>query len=45
MYLEDGEREIRILQQKDSSNCDAIATLSDQVMILMKEIDSLKESE
>lgn len=40
--LHDREREIRILELKDFSNSDAIAALSDRVLQLAKQIESLK---
>ena len=41
--LSEREKEIQLLRQRDSVNTDAIATLSDQVMKLMVEVQKLKE--
>jgi len=40
--LSDREKEIQLLNQRDSMNSDALATLSDQVMKLMAEVQQLK---
>ena len=42
--LSDKEKEIQLLTQRDSVNSDAIATLSDQIQMLMKEVESLKSN-
>jgi hypothetical protein len=42
--LSDKEKEMQLLRQRDSVNTDAIATLSDQIQMLMKEVDSLKSN-
>jgi hypothetical protein len=42
--LSDKEKEMQLLRQRDSVNKDAIATLSDQIQMLMKEVDSLKSN-
>ena len=41
--LSDKEKEIQLLRQHDSENTDALATLSDQVMKLMTEVQELKK--
>ena len=43
--LTEKEREIQLLRQQDSENTDALATLSDQVMKLMTEVQKLKDSQ
>ena len=42
--LSDKEKEMQLLRQRDSVNTDAIATLSDQIQKLMKEVESLKSN-
>jgi fibronectin type 3 domain-containing protein len=41
--LQEKEEEIQILRQRDSTNTDAIASLSDQLMKVMQEIEELKK--
>jgi hypothetical protein len=41
--LSEKEKEIQLLHQRDSTNTDAIANLSDQVMKLMVEVQELKK--
>jgi hypothetical protein len=41
--LSEKEKEIQLLRQRDSMNTDAIANLSDQVMMLMTEVHEMKK--
>jgi integrase len=41
--LSEKEKEIRLLNQRDSMNTDAIASLSDQLSTVMKEIEMIKK--
>jgi hypothetical protein len=43
--LSDKEKEIQLLQQRDSMNSDAIATLSDRLTQVMQEIEKLKKQQ
>jgi hypothetical protein len=41
--LQEKEQEIQLLNQRDSINADAIATLSDQLAKVMQEIELMKK--
>jgi integrase len=43
--LSEKEREIQLLRQRDSMNTDAIASLSDQLSMVMKEIETIKNQQ
>jgi hypothetical protein len=41
--LSEKEKEIQLLRQRDSMNTDAIASLSDQLAVITKEIEMIKK--